>query len=372
MKIKLLALLVSFGAVAETVNNEYILSVPNKLYKNSITVVQSNGNGDNGIEEPITPSCGASNNGSFNFTPNQLCNVGTASSVVENTTTYNWSCTNDNITVNCSATLIPSPVCGAADGIGVDLKPTENLCEKGTASSVITANGQHTWTCESGGETESCSAEQIINTAKHSSCKAMLEEYPQLSGQDGVYPANVGGLNSSLYCNMTDQGGGWTLVMAQFESNAAGWNEGIQSDYDPSLSTSKGFALNAAQIPQHTQMSFSHSNYENKKVTNIFNYVYNSSVLIHPRVLITDTLSGDTYYIHRSATSYYGAHNPEGTGVSSSTSEWRNTLTIDKNGGEFYSFAFSYYASTSAEKGYAYKGYKGGQNDSGAWLIYVR
>lgn len=152
MKIKLLALLVSFWAVAETVNNEYILSVPNKLYKNSITVVQSNGNGDNGIEEPITPSCGASNNGSFNFTPNQLCNVGTASSVVENTTTYNWSCTNDNITVNCSATLIPSPVCGTADGVGVDLKPTENLCEKGTASSVITANGQHTWTCESGGE----------------------------------------------------------------------------------------------------------------------------------------------------------------------------------------------------------------------------
>lgn len=48
--------------------------------------------------------------------------------------------------------MIPSPVCGTADGVGVDLKPTENLCEKGTASSVITANGQHTWTCESGGE----------------------------------------------------------------------------------------------------------------------------------------------------------------------------------------------------------------------------
>lgn len=371
MKIKLLALCMSFSALAETVDNEYVLSVPNKLYKNSIVVVQSS---DGEIEqptEPVSPICGASNNGSFNTTPSKLCNLGTASSVTENSNSYNWSCSNDNIIVNCSATLIPLPVCGSADGVDVDLKPTNNLCETGTPSSVITSNGSHTWTCESGEETESCSANQIINTAKHSSCKAMLEEYPQLLGQDGVYPAIVGGLNSSLYCNMTDQGGGWTLVVAQFETNPALWNEGIQSDYDPSLATARGFTLSTTQIPQHTQMSFSHSNYENKKVTNVFNYVY-TSVQIAPRVLITDILTNENYYIHRASSSYYGAHNPEGTGVSSSTSEWRNTLTIDKNGGELYSFAFSYYASTNMEKGYAYKGYKGAQNDSGAWLIYVK
>lgn len=47
------------------------------------------------------------------------------------------------------------------------------------------------------------------------------------------------------------------MVVAQFESDmAANWNEGTQADYDPTLATSKAFALSASQIPAHSQTAF--------------------------------------------------------------------------------------------------------------------
>lgn len=310
MKIKLLALFISFGAFAETVDNEYMLSINKKFYKNSIVVVQSNSE----IEQPT------------------------------------------------------EPVCGSANGVAVDLKPTENLCETGTPLNVITSNGSHTWTCEIGEEKESCAANQIINTAKHSSCKDMLEEYPQLSGQNGVYPATVGGLNSNLYCNMTDQGGGWTLVVAQFENNVALWNEGIQADYDPSLSTSRGFALNTAQIPEHTQMSFSHSNYQNKRIQNVFDYVYTTGNI--DKTLITDNLSNQSYSIHRNTAYFHNYHNPEYS--TSTNAQWLNTLTISKKSTDFFSYTFSPLNTTPSMRGYAYNIDRSSVNDTGAWLLFVK
>ncbi len=48
------------------------------------------------------------------------------------------------------------------------------------------------------------------------------------------------------------------MVVAQFESDVtANWNEGAQADYDPTLATSKAFALSTSQIPAHSQTAFS-------------------------------------------------------------------------------------------------------------------
>lgn len=314
MKIKLLALCISFNAFSETIDYKYIFSLSPKTQQNYKVVAQ---NDDIEIEQPITPLCGSSNQ------------------------------------------------------VDIELKPTENLCTHGTPSAVVTLNDSYTWSCEIGEDTDSCSANKIINTAKNSSCKAILEEYPQFAGQDGVYPATVGGLSTNLYCNMTDQGGGWTLVFAQFESDVASWNEGIQFDYNPSLSTNKAFAFNNSQIPTHTQISFSHSNYENKKITNVFNYIYQEGNI--NRTVINDILTGINYHIHRDNNSYYDFHNPDaGQNPTGNVFEWKNTFTIDRVSGSFFSFAFSANQNTNFARGYSYKGDKRLQNDSGAWLLYVR
>ena len=43
---------------------------------------------------------------------------------------------------------------------------------------------------------------------------------------------------------------GWTMLAAQYEADpVTDWNEGIQSDYDPSLVTTKGFALSQSELP---------------------------------------------------------------------------------------------------------------------------
>ena len=51
-------------------------------------------------------------------------------------------------------------VCGAANGVASLHPPTTGLCDLGTASAVITANGTHSWDCAgiAGGDPDPCSA----------------------------------------------------------------------------------------------------------------------------------------------------------------------------------------------------------------------
>lgn len=67
--------------------------------------------------------CGSSNNGTFSTAPStNLCSAGTNTSVITNTTTYNWSCNGSNggTNVSCSATrtTTPPPSGGSDPGTG--------------------------------------------------------------------------------------------------------------------------------------------------------------------------------------------------------------------------------------------------------------
>jgi hypothetical protein len=43
------------------------------------------------------------------------------------------------------------------------------------------------------------------------SCTEILRLKPALNGTDGVYRINVGGETKYVFCDMTTEGGGWTV-----------------------------------------------------------------------------------------------------------------------------------------------------------------
>jgi hypothetical protein len=56
-------------------------------------------------DAPPSPVCGSDNGGTFLTEPTNLCDVGTASAVTNNTTTWDWTCTSGTV-ANCQATVL--------------------------------------------------------------------------------------------------------------------------------------------------------------------------------------------------------------------------------------------------------------------------
>ena len=195
------------------------------------------------------------------------------------------------------------------------------------------------------------------------SCKEILD-YNQSTG-NGIYTINNGTKDYQVYCDMTTDGGGWTLVVAQFEQDPViNWNEGIQVDYDPTLATSRGFTLNNSELPNHTQMAKG----QNLTINEVYFGTYSTGNI--PRTIITN-LNGDSFHIHRNQNLYYKNHDPEDPTMSNG-SNWNNTLTIDALGGAMYNFAFSPRNPNYIYRGCMYNGYVCTEANSFAWTIWVR
>jgi hypothetical protein len=189
---------------------------------------------------------------------------------------------------------------------------------------------------------------------------------------NGIYridPDGPAGAQGAIdvYCDMTTDDGGWTMVAAQYESNPVSWSQGIQASYDPSLNTQKSFALNDNQLPPHTYTAFGKD--LNPTFAGYAQTLYTAGDL--GLWVLKELKSGVTYHLHRGSALYYSSHNPEeGAG---NTAVWNNTLTFDRIGGRYYNWSFSPQHTTVVNRGFAMGGtYTADVSCAYAWTVWVK
>ena len=123
---------------------------------------------------PVNGACGTANGifpvGSTSFGTRSICATGNATPFFptpENPITT-WTCAGLNggtSSPTCTATLMVGGSCGTANGVGVTVKPTTNLCSIGTASIVLPATGAGPWKwiCTNGSKASQCGAPLLVN-----------------------------------------------------------------------------------------------------------------------------------------------------------------------------------------------------------------
>lgn len=209
--------------------------------------------------------------------------------------------------------------------------------------------------------------EKQANSSVSSSCKEILDSGK--STGNGVYTISVNSNEFDVYCDMTSAGGGWTMVVAQFEQDpVSNWNEGIQADYDPTLVSAKGFALNSQQIPAHTETAFG----KNKIATDIDAVTFNYTTGPIPLTVVASNLTGTSYHINRNLDSHYVYHNPDEF-IGTNNPEWYETLTFDETVVRGHNWAFGPNVASPDVRGYAHGGSKiSSTSESFAWTVWVR
>ncbi len=171
-------------------------------------------------------------------------------------------------------------------------------------------------------------ADISISTVKKS-CKEILDAGLSTGSKEYTIDPDGSGTNAGsfkVYCDMDTShgGGGWTLVVAQFESSkVTDWNIGInEATFTPPTASQldngggTGFALNTAQLPTGTtQTAFGKGS--DATFVGYSNYVYTTGNITGDAgcpgsgitvVNIKDSLN---YQIHRSTDGLYNGHDPE-------------------------------------------------------------
>ncbi|WP_429037277.1 hypothetical protein [Aeromonas media] len=145
-------------------------------------------------------------------------------------------------------------------------------------------------------------------------CREIQSKNPTMS--NGVYELTINGEKIPVYCN-----DGWTLVAAQFESNPVMWT-GNMTNYDPSLSSQRSFAIPEGKLPKHSSFAVGRGT---DILIHALNRRYSTGNI--GRTVVGD-IDGSQYLVHRLNSDYYPAHNPDNT-LAGSFTYWNNTLTVE-------------------------------------------
>lgn len=202
------------------------------------------------------------------------------------------------------------------------------------------------------------------------SCKELFEDPESPMSGDGLYTITPdGNTDINVYCK-----GAATLIVAQFESDPVrNWNEGRQSDYDPSLTSRKSFAFSNSEIPPHNKIHFGTGTSPTKCIEGI---TYQTGDIA---AIIADACDDPTtkYILNRRLSGFYPSHNPDTLDLRSDP-EWNNTLSLElhtlsgsRQTTNDYSWAFSPQNPIVVRRSYSYNGFLADTSFTVPWTVWV-